>query len=214
MPSDSFAEYAKNLKDVRRLIAAHKRETSTKPGKRGLGHYTRGGLLLLCASWERYVESVIDEAAHFLCARLTDVTQLPIQPQKKTRDHANSNHTAWTTTDVNSPKWKDVYRDALRIQIQALHSPKHEKINPLFLTFLGIANIEDAWSGGKAGIDQFVADRGEVAHRGSESKYVRFGKLVSACELVDSYVTQTDNYLSDFLRTRVNPNKRPWKRSL
>lgn len=66
MSSTAFTEYTKNLKDVHRLILLHRNLSGNDRGKRALGHLTRGGLLLLCASWERYIETVVIEGAEFL----------------------------------------------------------------------------------------------------------------------------------------------------
>ncbi len=71
MPSESFKEFQQNLTDVKRLVSLHNNlsrpnGTGTR-GKRGLGHLTRGGIVLLCAAWERYVASRrCEEGAAFL----------------------------------------------------------------------------------------------------------------------------------------------------
>lgn len=86
MPSTAYLEYKKNLKDVHRLVLLHKSLSGTKPGKRGLGHITRGGLLMLCAAWERYVETVAIEGAIFLTNRLPNHAALPPTPRQKLTD--------------------------------------------------------------------------------------------------------------------------------
>ena len=87
MPSTAYNEYIKNLKDVHRLIVSHRNLSGNDRGKRGLGHLTRGGLLLLCAAWERYIETLLIEGADFLCLKLTSFTELPPLPQQKVRDY-------------------------------------------------------------------------------------------------------------------------------
>ncbi len=65
MPSVAYTEYTKNLKDVHPLIVLHRNISGNDRGKRGLGHLTRGGLLLLCAAWERYIYSIHLRSAIF-----------------------------------------------------------------------------------------------------------------------------------------------------
>lgn len=214
MPSEAYKEYSQNLTDVGRLILAHTKENAANPGRRGLGHYTRGGLLLLCAAWERYVESVIEEAARFLTSRLPNVASLPPNAQQKTRDHANNNNTPWTAADLATDRWKEVFLEALKKRTDALNTPKHANLVPLFNTFLDVPDIAAAWTSGHGLIDDFVARRGEVAHRGRQSAYVRIGHLKDVKDLILGYVTETDNFLSDHVRLLVTPNRRPWNRIL
>jgi len=212
MPSDAYAEYEKNLRDVRRLLAAHQKENQPNPGRRGLGHYTRGGLLLLCASWERYVETVVEEGAAYLSRRLAGWAQLPSEPKKAAQDHANSHKNSWTPAQLKGAQWGAVYLDLVKQLTAKLNTPKHHKLKPLFQKALGVPDIGAAWARGSSVIEDFVALRGDVAHRGHAGPYVRIGKLKAAKIDVTEYVVQTDNFLSNYLRTCVTPWKRPWKR--
>lgn len=212
MPSTAYAEYLQNLNDVHRLVLLHRRLSGIGPGKRGLGHLTRGGLLLLCAAWERYVETVLLVGARAVARRLPSYTSLPAGPRQKVVDHARNNGNAWTVAQLASPDWVEIYVDSMTARIDKLHTPKHYKLKPLFEDFLAVPDIGIAWTMGTAVIDDFVKLRGEVAHRGGQSQYVRFSQLENYEIVITRYVKETDNFLSDHLRMIVNPMRRPWNR--
>jgi hypothetical protein len=214
MPSVAYAEYHQNLIDVHRLVLLHRRESGTGRGKRGLAHLTRGGLLLLCAAWERYVETVVSEGALFLTQRLALHASLPAVPRQKVLNHANNNATAWSAAQLATPAWTQVYLDAIAQRTEKLNTPKHHKLKPLFEDFLAVPDIGSCWTTGTVLIDDFVKLRGEVAHRGAQSRYVRFNQLETYETDITRYVEETDNLLSDHLRTLVNPMRRPWNRAL
>ncbi len=111
-----------------------------------------------------------------------------------------------------TPVWMQIYADAIKVRVDKLHTPKHHKLKPLFEDFLAVPDIGTAWSTGATPIDDFVVLRGEVAHRGGQSKYIRFGQLEDLEVAVKRYVKETDNFLSDHLRNLVNPQRRPWNR--
>lgn len=215
MPSKASNEFTKNMTDVARLISDHKNANmSRKPGRRALGHLTKGGILLLCAAWERYVETVLEEGATFLTTRLSGFVELPANAQRKTRDNANSNKTPWKAADLQGPVWTSVYLDALTRRTSTLHAPTYRKLKPLFADFLDVPDIAAAWLKGDKAIDSFVSRRGGVAHRGGQAAYVRIGYLIETKCVVESYVEETDNFLSDHIRRLVTPSRRPWNRVL
>lgn len=214
MPSTAYNEYIKNLKDVHRLIVSHRNLSGNDRGKRGLGHLTRGGLLLLCAAWERYIETLLIEGADFLCLKLTSFTELPPLPQQKVRDYVNNNSTPFTSAQLSTIEWKNIYISTINEKVEKLNSPKYEKIKPLFNNYLNLADIGSCWSKGTTIIDDFVSLRGEVAHRGREGKYIQFKLLTKHEALIKNYATETDNSLSDHLRTLVTPCIRPRNRLL
>lgn len=213
MASDAYDEYLKNLEDVHRLVRLHKQLSGAAPGKRKLGHLTRGGILLLCAAWERYIETVALEAADFLAPRLANYTDLPAGASKRVRDHANSNGNAWTAAQLATADWKVMYRELVERKVNALNTPKHNEIQTLFSYFFGLTTIENYWAPAtRTEIDAFVSLRGEVAHRGRQSQYVHFHQLVKYEEEVSAWVRRTDRGLSDYFRLLVVPIKRPWSR--
>jgi hypothetical protein len=59
------------LTDVERIIVSHAQLNHKGLGRRGLGHITRSGILMLCAAWELYdVDNMLTE---FLCSNTPGV---------------------------------------------------------------------------------------------------------------------------------------------
>lgn len=212
MPSTAYIEYQKNLKDVHRLVLLHKSQSGHKPGKRSLGHITRGGLLMLCAAWERYVETVALEGATFLTHRLPTHAALPPTPRQKVTDYVNSAKNAWSVAQLATPTWITIYLEMLEKRTDALNTPKHENLQLLFEHFLDVPDIAAFWSVPSTEVDAFVKLRGEVAHRGGQSQYIHFGRLTQLEQAVSEWVVSTDNGLSDHLGVLVAPHRRPWNR--
>lgn len=214
MPSGSFKEFQQNLTDVKRIVSLHnalsRPNGAGRRGKRGLGHLTRGGLVLLCAAWERYVESVLEEGAAFLARKHSHAT-LPAGPRQFVLDYVNHNQTPHTPGDLQN-NLEAALTAAVRRKTEKLNTPKHAKVQPLFASVLGVLDIANAWSQGSQPIDDFVVLRGGVAHRGGQAPYVRFAALTNAVASISEYAVETDNFLSDHIRTLVNPNRRPWNR--
>jgi hypothetical protein len=211
MPSDAYGEFLDNLTDVHRLVALHRSLSGSGRGRRGLGHLTRGGLLLLCAAWERYVETVVLESGHFLTTMLPGFAALPAAVHQRVTQYANGSNT-WTVADLATPAWTVVYLDAITDRTSHLHTPKHGKLKALYTNHLGVLDIGQSWGAGTNTIDAFVALRGEVAHRGGQSQYIRFSKLLNAGETIKRTVRDMDNFLSDHTRSLVVPPRRPWRR--
>lgn len=216
MPSKAYLEFSKNLTDVKRIVGLHRtlsRPTGTaRRGKRALGHLTRGGTVLLCAAWERYVESVVEEGAAYLARRMTLAT-LPSAPRKLVTDYVNGGKSSITHATL-AANLEAAMTQAVRAKTSNLNTPKHDRIQPLFAKVLALADIANAWSRPSKDIDDFVCLRGEVAHRGGQSGYVRFGSLSSAVVTVSEFVVETDNYLSDHLHGLAGVGRRPWNRQV
>lgn len=73
MASHAFGAFQYNLVDVERLIESHGALSGTGQGRRGLGHLTRAGVVLLCAAWELYLEHVL-----LCCGLMNTDTKLSI----------------------------------------------------------------------------------------------------------------------------------------
>jgi hypothetical protein len=212
MPSDSFAEYLQNLRDVHRLVLLHASLNGSGRGRRGLGHLTRGGILLLCAAWERYTESVLVESATYLRGHVPSRVAMPPNVAQNILDHANSNKNAWTAAQANGPTWGGIYSEYVQRQTDALNTPKYENLKNLFHNCIGVADVAAFWSRPSQEITDFVALRGEVAHRGSSSKYVTIAdlKILEVC--IKSFASETDNEVAHHLKTLSGANRLPWNR--
>ena len=77
MPSIAYTEFKKNIIDVDNLIAAHTTLNTGSRGKKGLGHITRSGIVMLCATWELYIETLLCESLQILLHRKNNPRELP-----------------------------------------------------------------------------------------------------------------------------------------
>lgn len=212
MPSQAYNEYHKNLIDVRKLISLHRQMSGTRQGKRGLGHLTRGGLLLLCAAWERYIETMLCNGTDFLISRLADFKSLPAVPRKTLTDHVNSNSTSWVSADLATSKWTQIYREVTNLEVKNLNTPKYAQIKKRYEDLLNVSDIGAAWSISTTDIDQFVSLRGDIAHRGAQGPYIQFGELLRHESKISKCVIDTDNYLHQHLYSIVKHKKQPWQK--
>lgn len=82
MASSAFNEFRYNIYDAKRLLQAHSILSAAPPGKKGLGHITRSGVVMLCAAWERYQEAVLVEGVTYLAKEIRDTNNLPLNVKK------------------------------------------------------------------------------------------------------------------------------------
>lgn len=211
MPSQSLSTFYYNLVDVKRLVESHGKLHAGNPGKKGLGHITRSGVVMLCAAWELYVEVLLQEAANILCTAHGQVTALPLDVQKQLSFAVKADKNELGPLRLAGDGWKIVYAEIVKGRTEGLNTPKSAKLIPLFSQLLGVADISLAWSSGVAALDEFVSNRGDIAHRGRHAKYVPIATLSANIDSVLLYAKETDNYVNDYLRTVIPSGKKPWK---
>jgi hypothetical protein len=213
MPSNALAKFEnKMLVDVTRIIDSHATLNHSGGGRRGLGHITRSGILMLCASWELYVEELAVEIADCLANRANAPTQLPLPVQKElsrlVRDHKHD----LKPLELAGSGWEQVYTAHVREVMGGLNTPKSNPIDESYKRLLGWENPSQHWTLGKDFINDFVKVRGDIAHRGSDADYVRVGDLKDKFVAgVSATVIEHDNAACDFLNGS-SVGGRPWRR--
>lgn len=214
MPSRALAKFENSMmKDVARIISSHEKLSEGTPGKKGLGHLTRGGVLLLCAAWELYLEEVLSEAVRFACQKADVPGDLPKDVQKAIAGFVKDSQHELKALAMAGDGWKAIYQEAAQIKIDSVNTPKPGVINPIFKRFLGVNEISSCWHHGGQSVKDFVSARGDIAHRGSDAGYVTIGKLRDqyAPNIVRTAL-DTDNYLSQHLRDMFPAKQRPWNK--
>ena len=213
MPSRSKALFTnKLLPGVRKLIQSHNELNPPGRGRRHLTHLTHGGVLVLCAAWELYVEEVAVEAAGFLVGPADSPDFLPDQIKGKIARVAKNDKHAHGALKLCGVGWKDVYLGAVRSDCDALNSPKFGNVSSIFSDWLSLdpEQIRLAWGDDVERINEFVVLRGEIAHRGADARYVRRDELIDLVDLVERTVISMDNLLARYLRTISFDQRRPW----
>ncbi|WP_420560549.1 HEPN domain-containing protein [Tepidicaulis sp.] len=201
------------MKDVTRIIESHAALSDGAPGKKGLGHLTRGGVLLLCAAWELYLEEVLSEAVKFACEKASAPDELPRDVKKAIAKYVVESQHELKALAMAGDGWKSVYQEAAQIRIDAVNTPKPGVINPIFKKFIGIAEISACWHHGEQPVKEFVTARGDIAHRGGDTGYVTIAKLKDVYKpCIERSVLDTDNCLSQHLRDMFPAKERPWNK--
>lgn len=211
MASETFNSFVYNLVDVDRLVSSHASLSGTKQGRRGLGHITRSGVVMLCAAWELYIEHLMCEAASCFTDRCTLPTELPGDVQKELSKCVKNSKHELRPLHLSGDGWKNVYTDHVAVAVGRLNSPKSGNINDLAKRLLGVPELSACWAVGANDIDAFVEVRGKIAHRGRQADYIPIHRLREYRDMLRATAVETDNDVSEFLSDNSPVNTKPWR---
>lgn len=213
VPSRAYVDFRDNhLVDVDRLISSHASLGPTGPGRRGLGHLTRGGMLLLCAAWEVYIESVLVEGVCIFCERFEVPGDLPDSVRQRLARQVREARHELEPLRLAGAGWKDVLREYSGRATERLNTPNGEAINRLFERYLGVQRLTHHWTLGRAAIDDFVEQRGRIAHKGRAAHYVTIRSLRRYRDQVLQAAVDTDNHLREHIG-QVTQERVPWNQT-
>jgi hypothetical protein len=210
MSSKSFRSFKYNLIDVDRLRQAHTALNNGEQGRKKLGHITRSGVVMLCASWEHYCENLLRESARYLCTTLAGPLELHKEVQKEISKAVRDSSHELKPLYLSGDGWKQVYQDHVDTLLNALHTPKSGKLNDYFKRLLGVEKISAVWKLSENTLDAFVSVRGDIAHRGRHADYVTINDLNTYRDQVRQYVVETDNAISAHLKAATKKTCKPW----
>jgi len=179
-----------------------------------LGHITRSGIVLLCASCEQYIEDVTLEGVELLLSQIPSPNDLPENVQRSLSRKVKLDKHELKPIHMAGDGWKDLLRLYTKDDLAHTHSPRYGNIRDLFKNYLGITtNVADSWSIGINGLDAFVEMRNHIAHKGRASgRYIKYHQFETSYEEMITWAVETDNFLSDEL-SGLLPNGRPWRRT-
>jgi hypothetical protein len=213
MPSCAFQKFENNLlQEVYNILDSHYRLNHVGKGRRGLGHITRSGVLMLCAAWELYLEELLLESVQILTERAEGPRDLPKKVYKEIAHHVRSVKDESKPLDMAGDGWKNVFESHAKNGIGGINTPKSTQIDPLFEKYLGLEELSSCWSYGKGDIDHFVSIRGDIAHRGRDAGYVHKGTLTRYKEVIYTSCIETDNHVADYIRDNPPSGNSPWYR--
>jgi hypothetical protein len=213
MPSKAYTEFKSNIIDVDNLIANHATLNTGNRGKKGLGHITRSGIVMLCATWELYIESLLCESLKILVDRKSTPKDLPTLVKKSLSKLVKEDKHDLKPLELAGDGWRTTLTNYAKAETDILHSPKSEKIDTLYKRYLGILNFSDQWTTSAADLDNFVSKRGEIAHKGRQAKYIKIGELKNDKEIINSLVTETDQIVLTYLISLDPAVNQPWRRT-
>lgn len=214
MASRSYNTFNKhNLRDVRGLMEAHDTLSPEGRGRRNLGYITRSAIVILCASWEQYIEDVVMESVEMMCSQFDDPAKIPKHVKKKIVKHIESEKDDLSPLTLAADGWRNVYKKCAKDGIGRFHSPKTDMIIKIFRDYMGItSNVSECWSIDGEELDRFVDFRNTLAHRGqSYIQYVRRQDVQNYLTSIDETARETEAFLSNEL-SNILPQGRPWIR--
>jgi len=213
MPSAALQKFEGNLLvDVARIIESHGKLNHDGMGRRGLGHLTRSGVLMLCAAWELYLEELLLESARVLIARAQSPDQLPVPVQKEIAKSVRDSKHELKALELAGDGWKTIYENLVGQTVAGLNTPKSTNVDLLFQRLLGLEKMSEEWFHGAALLNAFVTARGDIAHRGRDAGYVTIVQLTVYRDQVTRTVIDTDNAVADFIRANSLSGRTPWRR--
>ena len=207
------------LPEVTKLVESHKALSAMMGlGKRHLNHITQSGVLMLCASWELYVEELAVEEAGHLFKRAKSPGCLPNLVQKTIVNALNNDKHELKPLELAGEGWKKVYKDNLDKKIEKFNSPKPTNINELYKNHLGWESPSDVWGVKPEYIIKFVELRGDITHGnfgGKKLDYVQIKELRNYISTISKTVDEQDNAANNYIfeTTKYEMRfKRPWRR--
>ncbi len=217
MPSEALSTFEKTLVvDVDKLINTHSFLSDSGRGRRGLGHITRSGVVMLCAAWEQYMESVLLESLKKMIDSTSSPDNIPVPVKRYLSTYVKESKHELKPFELAGDGWVNLLQEVAQYQVDKLNTPKKEHLDKLFKRFLGIESISDSWDGTYPDLDEFVGVRGDIAHQGSGANYVKIPDLISYRDDIEKIIVIVDNYLADHLaeyhQTNNGRYKSPWRR--
>ncbi len=213
MPSNSRQFFRDRLlPDVANLIDAHRQLNPEGRGRRKLGHITRSGIVMLCASWELYIEQVLEESVRYLCENALTPDFLPDSVKGEIARSAKSDKHNFGVLKLCGDGWRQVYIDSAIQDATRLNTPKYGNISDFFKKWLGIVDIDQSWRHSREELNKFVTIRGEISHRGADACYITIAALKTYKSLIDDLTIDTDRLLGDYLYDISDTRHRPWRR--
>lgn len=213
MASDAYKNYLINLKDVDRLIESHANESGSSKGKKGLGHITRSGVVMLCAAFEVFIEELVEETVEIYITSCGTFKEFPKQCQKRFAAIVRESKNELEMLSIAGDGWKDMLRNFVRRETASLNTPKTEPINTLVNRYIGIADFSSQWGVDKGTkLNDFVSTRGEIAHNGSKAIYVKIKYLKESRDFVSLLCQKIDTLVCDKITDVTPGNNQPWRK--
>lgn len=143
---DHIANLRSNVAEVKRLVSIHTQLTGNGPGRRyDVQVLNKSAILLIVATWESFIESLVLTSASFLVDHLNDISQVPKDPKSAISHRLKSdkhNEAVWLLAGNG---WKEQLTVEANERIGRLHTPAAHNIDHLFCNTLGISRLSSHW---------------------------------------------------------------------
>jgi hypothetical protein len=211
MPSNAYLNFLHIRIDVLKLIEVHSNYTKNQRGRKNLGFLTRSAVIMLCAAWERYNEDLLIESISYTSKHIDDINLLDKKIKQTISSKVKLDKNEIKVIELAGLGWKKVWLDYAKLETEMLNTPKSEKLNTLFKKYLGIDNYLNLWKCTSKEIDDFVSDRGSIAHNGNKAQYITMNKLRKYQDLIIENVIEIDSKIANELKKMTMQLNEPWK---
>jgi hypothetical protein len=211
MPSNAYINFLHIRIDVLKLIETHSFYVQKKRGRKDLGHLTRSAVVMLCAAWERYNEDLLLESISYLSKVTTDINNLNKQIKKTISAKVKNDKNEIKAIELAGDGWKSVWLSYAMEETELLNTPKSNKLKLLFNTYLGLPDYTALWKTcNPCKIDEFVSERGAIAHNGNQTPYITLTKLKRYHDLIIKNVIAIDSNMALELNKLSGLSLLPW----
>lgn len=211
MPSNAYVNFLHIRIDVLKLVETHSFYVQNKRGRKNLGHLTRSAVVILCAAWERYNEDLLLESISYLSKVTSDINNLNKQIKKTICAKVKNDKNEIKPIELAGEGWKSVWLNYAKLETELLNTPKSNKLKLLFNTYLGLPDYTTLWkTRNPSEIDEFVSERGNIAHNGNRSPYITMKKLGRYQDLIIKNVIKIDTKMALELKNLSGLSVLPW----
>lgn len=208
MPSNSYQNYKKNIKQVDKLLAAYDFMKEPTRGRKFLDHFTRAALIFMCSAWEVYVEEISRESVEKIINCIESPSDLPKTVQKTLARKVKSKNNEIEPI-VFASDWKKYYKQEVEEFTNRLNTPKNQQVTEIFNKYLGMTDVKNKIKL-LPSINEIVKTRGEIAHNVFAEEYLSKDLVLKNLEVVNNLVIQVEIALWDYLPEIIG-GKRPWQ---
>lgn len=210
MPSKSYNNFKKNIKQVDKLIEAFTAMRPPTRGRKHLDHFTRAALIFLCSSWEVYIEQISLEAGSIISKKTRDPRDLPLTVQKTISGIIkNAKHELEPVLAAND--WRLYYCKQIKVYTDKLNTPKKDKVMEIFNKYLGISGERiKLETPSLAKVNEIVRTRGEIAHNVFADEYLKKELVSKYYDIIKGVVVEIELLLWNYI-PGVTDGKKPWQ---
>lgn len=213
MPSNAYINFLHIRIDVIKLIETHNSFSQNRRGRKDLGHLTRSAIVMLCAAWERYNEDLLLESIEYICNNLHDIHPLNKEIKKTLSAKVKEDKNEIKPIELAGQGWKTLWYNYAKAETELLNTPKSDNLDNLFKKYLGIIDYSTIWKKNCANeINNFVKERGDIAHNGNRASYIRMNSLKKYQDLVVENVIEIDSVISGRIQGFAQVPNLAWTR--
>jgi hypothetical protein len=213
---DHIANLRSNVAEVKRLVSIHVQLTGSGPGPRyDVQVLNKSGVLMIVATWESFIESLVLTSSNFLAAQIKEPHQIPKSPKSAISNRLKAdkhNDSVWLLAGEG---WKNQLTSHAKEKMSRLHAPTAENVDALFSSTLGFDRLSSHWywpgctnSSVIRRLDSLLELRHEIAHGVKTSRSVTKKYVQDSNTFVIRLAAISSNRLSRHLFSTTG--KIPW----